>query len=93
MHHVHVAGVSAHVVHLLVDEARMVLVGLVHAEPLSVLIGQLELGLVVPGIDPRLLDALPHILPPVLRLALVLAVIARLILLDIAKIVRIEQQA
>ena len=90
VHHVHIAGMSAHVVHLLVDEARVVLVRLVHTEPLSVLICQLELGLIVPGINPRLLDALAHILPPVLLLVLVLATIARLILLDVAKVVRIE---
>ena len=50
MHHVIVARVAAHIVHLLVNHTCMIV--LIHAEPRSILVSQFELGLVPLDIAP-----------------------------------------
>ena len=50
MHHVIVARVAAHIVHLLVNHTCLIV--LIHAEPRSILVSQFELGLVPLDIAP-----------------------------------------
>lgn len=93
MHHITIARVTAHIVHLLVNHACLV----IHTEPRSILVSQFELGLVAlnvaplgHGVDTRLLHMLSHILPHVLCVALFQS--ALLGLLDIAEVVCVEEQ-
>lgn len=96
MHHVIIARVAAHIVHLLVNHTCLVV--LIHAEPRSILVSQFKLGLVAldiaplgQGVDAGLLNMLSHVLPHVLRVALFQPAVLRL--LDIAEVVCVEEQA
>ena len=95
MHHVIIARVAAHIVHLLINHTCLFV--FIHSEPGSILVSQFELGLVAlhvaplgQGVDARLLHMLSHVLPHVLRVALFLSAV--LALLDIAEVVCVEEQ-
>ena len=95
MHHVIIARVTAHIVHLLINHTCLFV--FIHAEPGSILVSQFELGLVAlhvaplgQGVDARLLHMLSHVLPHVLRVALFQSAV--LALLDIAEVVCVEEQ-
>ena len=95
MHHVIIARVTAHIVHLLINHTCLVV--FIHAEPRSILVSQFKLGLVAlnvaplgQGVDARLLHMLSHVFPHVLCVALFQSAV--LALLDIAEVVCVEEQ-
>ena len=77
VHHVSIARVAAHIVHLLVNHTWLVLIILIHAKPRGILICKFELGLVAlalaslsQGIDAWILDVLAHVFANMLGIAL-----------------------
>ena len=93
MHHVIIARVAAHIVHLLINH----LVIFIHSEPRSILVSQFELGLVAldiaplgQSVDAGLLHMLSHVLSHVLCVTLFQSAVLHL--LDIAKVVGVEEQ-